>query len=204
MPLIKESEPIVKALEHFKEQFPIETERVYSAKLGLPSRMHPQGEVKTAPDSNERVDCASHGAMSLAQELLQIMASQRVDHTILWRTLSQSVKALALKDPAPWLAVKELFLDPTSLDAWIHKYQSALQFQDTQASAQLMLSTNPKFVLRNHLGEIAIRQASQGDPSEIERLINLLSSPFDEHSEWESYADHPPEWAQSIEISCSS
>ena len=67
-----------------------------------------------------------------------------------------------------------------------------------------MLRTNPKFVLRNHLAEVAIRQAKVGDFSEIETLCNLLKSPFDEHPGFEAYADLPPDWAGQLEISCSS
>jgi hypothetical protein len=45
-----------------------------------------------------------------------------------------------------------------------------------------MLRTNPKYVLRNHLGEQAIRKAKQGDFSEVETLLALLQAPFDEHA----------------------
>jgi uncharacterized protein YdiU (UPF0061 family) len=67
-----------------------------------------------------------------------------------------------------------------------------------------MLAHNPKYVLRNHLAEIAIRQAKLGDFSEVETLLTLLQSPFDEHPEREAYAELPPAWASTIEISCSS
>ena len=67
-----------------------------------------------------------------------------------------------------------------------------------------MLKTNPKFILRNHLGEQAIRAAQQGDLSELQTLQTLLARPFDEHPGFDSYADHPPAWASTISISCSS
>ena len=67
-----------------------------------------------------------------------------------------------------------------------------------------MLKTNPKFVLRNHLGEQAIRQAKLKDFSGVNTLLTLLESPCDEHPGFEDYADFPPDWASSIEISCSS
>ena len=203
MPLINESEPIVEALEHFKSQFPLETERVYLSKLGL---MHgSKGSDQGKNESKSAAQSQSNDAgIAMAEEILQIMGAQRVDHTILWRTLSESVNALAQGNPNPWVPVKDLFIEHSRLDPWLHAYEKALKGENLAQSAQTMLKTNPKFILRNHLGEIAIRQAAQGDPSEIERLINLLSSPFDEHPGFESYADHPPEWAQSIEISCSS
>ena len=67
-----------------------------------------------------------------------------------------------------------------------------------------MLQTNPKFVLRNHLGELAIRAAKQKDFSELEKLQRVLENPFDEHLDLEAYAGFPPDWASGIEISCSS
>jgi uncharacterized protein YdiU (UPF0061 family) len=68
----------------------------------------------------------------------------------------------------------------------------------------LMLKTNPKYVLRNHLGELAIRQAKLGDFSLVSTLLGLIHSPFEEHPESEALAGFPPDWASHIEISCSS
>jgi uncharacterized protein YdiU (UPF0061 family) len=67
-----------------------------------------------------------------------------------------------------------------------------------------MCLANPAYVLRNHLGEIAIRRAHEGETSEIETLLSLLSAPFDDHPGFEAYAAPAPAWAQSIAISCSS
>ena len=70
--------------------------------------------------------------------------------------------------------------------------------------ANLMLKTNPKFVLRNHLGEQAIRQAHSKDFSGVATLQRLLAAPCEEHPGFDAFADFPPDWASSIEISCSS
>lgn len=67
-----------------------------------------------------------------------------------------------------------------------------------------MNRVNPKYVLRNHLAEIAIRRAKEKDFSEVERLARVLRRPFDEQPEFESYAALPPDWAGSLEVSCSS
>jgi uncharacterized protein YdiU (UPF0061 family) len=67
-----------------------------------------------------------------------------------------------------------------------------------------MHQVNPKYVLRNHLAEAAIQKSKQGDHSEVETLLKLLRHPFAEQAEFEHYANLPPEWASSIEISCSS
>ena len=68
-----------------------------------------------------------------------------------------------------------------------------------------MRRSNPKYILRNYIAEIAIRKAQdENDYTEIENLMKILGTPFDEHPEFEHYAGHPPEWAQQIEVSCSS
>ena len=73
-----------------------------------------------------------------------------------------------------------------------------------QATGARMLQSNPKFVLRNHVGELAIRAAQTKDFSGVSQLLLLLQSPLDEHPGFESHADFPPDWADQIEISCSS
>jgi uncharacterized protein YdiU (UPF0061 family) len=59
---------------------------------------------------------------------------------------------------------------------------------------------NPKYILRNHLAQIAIEKAQQGDYSETSTLLQLLSKPF----EYEDYAKPPPADLEKIEVSCSS
>ena len=67
-----------------------------------------------------------------------------------------------------------------------------------------MRRANPKFVLRNHLAQTAIERAEAGDFGETMRLLKVLSRPFDEQPEHEADAAFPPDWAQHLEVSCSS
>ena len=67
-----------------------------------------------------------------------------------------------------------------------------------------MRAANPKYVLRNHLGQQAIEAAQQKDFSGVTTLLTLLASPFEEHAGFDAYAGFPPDWASTIEISCSS
>jgi serine/tyrosine/threonine adenylyltransferase len=67
-----------------------------------------------------------------------------------------------------------------------------------------MNRVNPKFVLRNHLAEVAIGKARAGDFDEVARLLAVLEHPFDEHPGADADASFPPDWARSIEVSCSS
>jgi uncharacterized protein YdiU (UPF0061 family) len=67
---------------------------------------------------------------------------------------------------------------------------------------------NPKYVLRNHLAEVAIRKArgddGERDYGEVARLLKVLERPYDEQPEFEAYAGEPPDWARALELSCSS
>ena len=67
-----------------------------------------------------------------------------------------------------------------------------------------MRAVNPKFVLRNHLGQQAIEAAQRGDFSVVATLLHVLESPCKDHAGCDAFAGFPPDWASTIEISCSS
>ena len=192
-PLIDDHDMTLQVLEGYKTLFPRFMGDAMRAKLGLTGDL--------APESEREAD------WTLVEDLMQLMAAEKVDFTLFWRQLSQAVvqqsKATTVTD-AGWSAVTDWVLDRPRLLAWLARYTARAGQPNLAAVGQHMLQTNPKFVLRNHLAEMAIRQAQAGDFSEIETLHNLLKSPFDEHPGFEAYADLPPDWAGQLEISCSS
>jgi uncharacterized protein YdiU (UPF0061 family) len=155
---------------------------------------------------------AQEGDRELADDLLRRMAADRTDFTITFRRLAQFATAESTEGPgnAANDAVRDLFIDRLAFDAWGTRYAARLRAEGrtgTQADrerAAEMNRVNPKFVLRNHLAEVAIRRARDGDFSEVRRLHALLSRPFDEQPEHEADAGFPPEWAGGLEVSCSS
>ena len=179
LPLIEDQDRALAALETYKTDFPQALEAAMRAKLGLAQAL-----------DEDR---------ALVESTLQLLARQRVDHTIFWRRLSDAVAAGMVLTP-----VRDLFLDGAAFDDWAVLYQRRMAGQDLAQAGARMRGVNPKFVLRNHLAEQAIRRAQQKDFSELERLHRLLRTPFDEHPGSEADADFPPDWASSIEISCSS
>ena len=55
------------------------------------------------------------------------------------------------------------------------------------------------------MAEIAIRKADdEKNYSEINRILRLLQSPYDEHPDCEECAKLPPKWSEEISVSCSS
>ena len=178
LPLIGEQELALAALEPYKAIFPRELEARMRAKLGLAS--------------------AQDGDRELIESIQKLMAAGAVDHTIFWRRLSHAVAG------GEYEPVRDLFPDRAALDAWLAGYTARLAHESAGQAAALMLRTNPKYVLRNHLGEQAIRQAKLGDFSAISTLLALLQAPCDEHPGHDDDAGFPPDWASTIEISCSS
>jgi len=137
------------------------------------------------------LDGEQPGDQALADDFLKLMAASRADFTIAFRRLSR-----ALASPEP---LRDLFIDREALDAWLARWRERVG-PDAEAR---MLAVNPAVVLRNHLAEGAIRASERGDFTEIERLLKVLSRPFDE-PELPSDAALPPDWAQTLEVSCSS
>jgi uncharacterized protein YdiU (UPF0061 family) len=181
-PLIEDQELALQALEPYKAKFSDKFARQMLAKLGLTST--PQ--------------TISSDDLGLIETLLQLLAKERVDYNIFWRRLSHCV---GTTNAGP---VNDLFLDRAAFLAWWQRYQLRSSAQAPEQMAGSMLKTNPKYVLRNHLAELAIQRAKAKDFSQVSRLLALLEAPFDEHPECEEYANFPPDWASSIEISCSS
>lgn len=178
LPLIGEVDTARAALQSYEGSFGRQFLARIRAKLGLQQ--------------------AREGDAAWVDGLLRLLAADRVDYPIFWRRLSGAV---ATEDFEP---VRDLFLDRAALDAWLLQYKELLALDGWALAADLMHKTNPRVVLRNHLGEQAIRAAKLGDFSELQTLQRLLARPFDDHPGHEAYAGFPPDWASSISISCSS
>lgn len=178
LPLIGDQELALAALESYRTRYPAELETRLRAKLGLQRQ--------------------ETGDRELIEDSLRLLAAEKTDHTIFWRRLSHYA---ADSQAAP---VRDLFIDRTACDAWLQRYEARLAQEEAGAASAAMLQVNPKFVLRNHLGELAIRQARTKDFSGVTKLLALLEHPYDEHPGHEAESGFPPDWASSIEISCSS
>ncbi len=129
----------------------------------------------------------------LINELFELMQKERTDYTILFRSLTQP-------------DTRDLFIDRDRFSAWNDKYRERLERESRTVDevCRTMQGINPRYILRNHLLQIAINKAEAGDYSEVNRLLQIISQPFSRQPANESYAGFPPDWAASLEISCSS
>ena len=180
LPLMDDQQQAIDALEPYKALFPAEQQRRMGAKLGLAT--------------------VQAGDTELVESLMQLMAKDAVDFTIFFRRLCSAVSG-------PLEPVRDLFLQREAFDAWAVRWRERLLAQpgfDAESTAAAMRRVNPRIVLRNHLGQVAIERAQNGDFSEVDRLVKALAAPFDEREGEDDLAAFPPDWASQIEISCSS
>ncbi len=140
--------------------------------------------------------------LQLLGDLLDQMHRSQTDYTRLFRTLG----AVESEATHPQSELRDMFLQRERFDQWLNTYRALLQrHARPDAERQAMMNcVNPKYVLRNYMAQIAIEAAEQQDYSEIDRLMRMLQAPFEEHPDMAHYAEPPPDWAGSIQVSCSS
>ena len=178
LPLIEDQDIAVAALETYPPLFAAALLQRFSAKLGLPA--------------------GTLAPTALVEDLLKLLASEAVDYSIFWRRLSHW---LADSVDAP---VLDLFHSHSGIQSWLAAFAELHPAASRAEAARRMLANNPRFVLRNHLGELAIRAAGNKDFSLVATLLKVLQSPYAEQPQHAGFADFPPAWAAGIEISCSS
>ena len=179
LPLIGDQALALQALDTFKPLFADAYQRLMGAKLGLQDTTQP-------------------GLTALIDDLLTLLARDRVDYTIFWWRLGQARLADQFEP------VRDLFVNRPAFDAWLLRYSELLALDLPGLEANLMLKANSRFVLRNYLCEEAIEAARAKDFSGVANLLTVVSAPFDDHPAFETMAGFPPDWASRIEISCSS
>ena len=178
LPLIGEQDAALAALESYKTIFPAALEAKMRAKLGLADEQP--------------------GDKELIESTFKLLTANKVDYTIFWRALA------GFTPQSGHELLRDMFFDRQSFNAWALQYSERIAPVSIGQRADLMLKNNPKYVLRNHLGEQAIRAAKLKDYSSVHTLLSVLQAPFDEHAEHNALAALPPDWASGIEISCSS
>ena len=102
---------------------------------------------------------------ALVADLLTRMAAGRADFTNTFRALLEG-------------GARDQFLDPAAFDAWEAGWRARLAREaDPQA---VMRAANPAFIPRNHRMEQMIEAALAGDLGPFERLLDVLSRPFED------------------------
>jgi uncharacterized protein YdiU (UPF0061 family) len=125
---------------------------------------------------------------TLFAELLQRLASNRVDYTLFFRGL-----CTAAEDPAVDAHLASLFQDPAAFHSLAALWRRRLALEDVAppARASAMRACNPAFIPRNHRIEQAIAAGLRGDFEPFETLVRVLARPYDEQPEAAQLAEAP-------------
>jgi uncharacterized protein YdiU (UPF0061 family) len=116
----------------------------------------------------------------LVGDLLALLQENHVDQTSFFRALGSAARGDA--EPA-----RNLFLDLAGFDAWAERWRAL------GPDAEAMDRVNPVYIPRNHLVEEALTAATEGDLEPLVRLLDAVTSPYDERPGLERYAAPAPE-----------
>ena len=175
---ITDSKRLESALKYYDEIYIKEYQSLMNKKLGL--------------DSIKKEDT------KLVQHLLGVLQSLQVDYTLFFRTLSHYKGDK--KD------ILNLCLYHTPMREWLEDYDKRLEQNSTTTEdrSTKMLKTNPKYTLKNYILQEAIESAKSGDYSTLKNLFKVTQTPYDEHPEFERWAQSTPAEYKNLKLSCSS
>lgn len=122
------------------------------------------------------------GDDALIQSLLDWMQQTKADFTNTFRTLD----------------------DATVETDWHQRWQARLRQQPQSADevADLIRRHNPAFIPRNHKVEEALAAAEQDDLSDMQRLLAVLSKPYDHSQNQPDYATPAPQGSGVYQTFC--
>ncbi len=126
----------------------------------------------------------------LIQDLLELMQTERTDYTLTFRLLSD----LAGPDGLEKHSVSGLIKLPNRFSEWLERWTTRMQTEDSDLTAiqTLMYANNPVFIPRNHLLEEVIAAATtESNLLPFEKLMDVLSHPFDYQDDLKRYALPP-------------
>ncbi|RJS91791.1 YdiU family protein [Salinisphaera sp. Q1T1-3] len=156
-------------LEHYIERFEATYTDGLVAKVGLEPR--------------------HDGDADLAEGLLQCMAEQDADFTLVFRRLADLGDAPDERDDA----VRTLFKDPAAFDRWAVRWRQRLstETRDEAGRRAAMRAINPAYIPRNHRIQQTIDAAEAGDYQPLEDLLTVVARPFEDHPDLAEYAQPP-------------
>jgi len=145
----------VEVLGTFRPAYGAAWTELMRAKLGLPA------EAAGGP--------ANADVQRLAEGLLELMRTSKVDHTGFYRALSAGT-------------ARDLVLDLSSWDAWERGWR------ELGPDVAAMDRVNPVYIPRNHLVEEALDAATAGELGLVEDLLAVVTRPFEARPGAERYA----------------
>ena len=192
VPLIRETKPLEDVLNRFPESYQAQWEAVVRKKLGL-ADLHNQ-------------------ETSVINELENTLTVVETDMTLFFRALATLNIEQTLTDEDPSVQIQSAFYSPADMTAkqreqinhWLRSYASLVKQQDLNPAIRVaeMNATNPLYVPRNYLAQLAIDEIEKGNTRYLEDWMNVLENPYTEQVGKEAFAMKRPEWART-RVGCS-
>ena len=193
-PLIGDAEPLNAILAGFAKRYTEGSQTMTADKLGLAAYVGEADE-------------------ELSTDLFGLLGEVETDMTLFFRNLAR-VDPIA-PSPAP---LEEAYYRPSQLTpayrerltGWLGRYARRVLRDGRPDAVRIaqMNRTNPRYVLRNYLAQLAIDKAEAGDHAMVGELLDVMRRPYDEQPGHEQYAAKRPDWARQRPgcsmLSCSS
>ncbi len=138
------------------------------------------------------------GDFKLAQDLHLAMEGQRVDFTLLFRGLADAVQGETA-------AIRELFDAPKKFDQWYKRWAERLARESIEPALRIasMNAVNPLYIPRNHkVEEVLYAAEKESNYAPFEKLMAVLSHPFEKQDNLSEYAEPAPKSFASYQTFC--
>ncbi len=134
--------------------------------------------------------------------LLQTLSNLAIDYTYFFRQLSN----YKINQVDSLSELWNYYEKSDGLILWLSLYDQRLkrELSDDLKRSVEMKSVNPKYVLRNYIAQEVIEDVQRGGKEKLKNWLEILYSPFAEHSEYESYSKPTPTEKKNYIVSCSS
>lgn len=184
-PLIEDAAPLEEILENYQTSYLPKHVRMMSDKLGLKNTAETEFII----------------------ELETLLYNSEMDLTLFFRNLNKFDE----NNPNSFWTFLEASSYSENLESFKEKwnlflsvYAEILIAENREKSERIsqLNRTNPKYVLRNYMAQLAIDAADKGDNSLVDELFNLLLKPYAEQPESEKWFTKRPDWAKT-KVGCS-
>ncbi len=142
--------------------------------------------------------------LNLIDSLLNFLSKNKLDFTESFRYLLE-----------PRLHYQEVWRSPEG-KSWKEAYIKRLESEVFQRTGMAMTNSdlsniqehmnqvNPKYVLKNYIAQEIIETVESGNEHRFEQWMEVLTNPFQEHLNFETYSYPTPRESKGIILSCSS
>lgn len=185
--LVEEAKPFEEILEEYKTEFHRDYKSMMLSKLGLYDHSIPK-------------EFIAH-----TEEFLH---KNELDYTLFFRLISETEISTSNFDSvlmeSSYLSQKDLEKNHNYNREWMISYMDYIRNEniDWVIRSTKMQATNPRYVLRNYMAQLAIDDANKGQYGLIYELYQMLRLPYTKQEKYEKWFAKRPDWAKN-KVGCS-